>query len=57
MNGKELALRIAEVSPNTRILYASGYTDNHIVHSGSLDEGIDFIQKPFSVRGLGACTE
>ena len=52
MNGKELALKIAEMFPEIRILFASGYTDNHIVHSGSLDEGIDFIHKPFSVKDL-----
>jgi len=30
----------------------SGYTDDVIVHHGVLEEGIAFIQKPFSILGL-----
>jgi DNA-binding response OmpR family regulator len=30
----------------------SGYTDNVIAHHGILEEGIDYIQKPFTVEGL-----
>jgi len=30
----------------------SGYTTNVIAHSGILDEGVQFIQKPFTVKGL-----
>lgn len=52
MNGKELYERVAELHPHIRVLYASGYTDNVIAHHGVLDEGIHFIQKPFSVHGL-----
>ena len=32
----------------------SGYTDNVIAHHGILDEGIQFIQKPFSIQALTA---
>jgi len=52
MNGKELAKKVLKQFPDCRILYASGYTDNHIVHEGSLEEGINFIQKPYSVAQL-----
>jgi len=52
MNGKELYERVVELHPHIRVLYASGYTDNVIAHHGVLDEGIHFIQKPFSVQGL-----
>jgi PAS domain S-box-containing protein len=48
MNGKELFSRIAEQFPSIRVLYMSGYTDDFIVHHGILDEGIQFIQKPFT---------
>ena len=30
----------------------SGYSEDIISHEGALDEGIPFIQKPFSVQGL-----
>jgi len=32
----------------------SGYTANAIAHRGILDEGVYFIQKPFSIKDLAA---
>ena len=52
MNGKELSDEIAMMYPDAKILYASGYADEHIVHSGALEPGIHFIQKPYSVHSL-----
>jgi DNA-binding NtrC family response regulator len=52
MNGRELYFEIKSLNPEIRVIYASGYTDNVIAHHGVLDEGINFIQKPFSVQGL-----
>jgi signal transduction histidine kinase len=52
ISGRELADRIAEIRPEIKVLYMSGYTDNAIVHHGVLREGIKFIQKPFTVEGL-----
>lgn len=54
MNGKELYGKVAEKRPGIRVLYMSGYTDDVIAHHGLLEEGINFIQKPFSVQGLAA---
>jgi PAS domain S-box-containing protein len=52
MGGKELSEKILKRLPDAKILFTSGYTDNHIVHSGTLDEDVNFIHKPFSIEGL-----
>jgi two-component system cell cycle sensor histidine kinase/response regulator CckA len=54
INGKELFARLAGQFPGLRVLYMSGYTNNVIAHKGVLDEGIHFIQKPFTVFGLAS---
>ena len=52
MNGKDLFTEVAEKYPGIKVLYMSGYTDNVIAHHGVLEEGVQFIQKPFAVNGL-----
>jgi PAS domain S-box-containing protein len=52
MNGRELAQRISEIRPQTKILYMSGYTENVIGHNGTLDAGVQLLQKPFTLRDL-----
>jgi len=52
MNGKDLAKKVVSLFPDIVCLFMSGYTDNVIVHHGVLDEGIHFIQKPFSKQIL-----
>ncbi|MFH1742174.1 MAG: PAS domain S-box protein, partial [bacterium] len=52
MNGRELAERLTRLKPGTKCLFMSGYTANVIAHHGVLEEGVRFIQKPFSVEVL-----
>ncbi len=54
MNGRELAERLASRYPGLRCLYMSGYLAGGIAHHGLLDEGIHFLQKPFSLNSLAA---
>jgi two-component system, cell cycle sensor histidine kinase and response regulator CckA len=48
MNGRELARKVLETRPDTKVLYMSGYTDNAIVHNGILDPDLAFLQKPIT---------
>ncbi|MHB9115295.1 MAG: response regulator, partial [Thermoleophilia bacterium] len=53
MNGRELAEALAERQQTpAAVLFMSGYTKNAIVHDGRLDEGINFLEKPFSPEAL-----
>jgi len=52
MDGKALSLMIKEKSPDVKIIYMSGYTDDIIFPYEILEEGINFIQKPFSQKDL-----
>jgi PAS domain S-box-containing protein len=47
MNGRALAEQLGAFRPNLKCLYMSGYTADVIAHRGILDEGVNFIQKPF----------
>jgi CheY-like chemotaxis protein len=54
MNGRDLAKNILSLYPRAKPLFMSGYTADVIAHQGVLDEGVFFIQKPFSARDLAA---
>ncbi|MBM3301405.1 MAG: response regulator, partial [Deltaproteobacteria bacterium] len=52
MNGRELLERMRDLKPELKCLYMSGYTADTIAHHGILEQGIHFVQKPFSVKNL-----
>ena len=52
MNGRDLAKNLLSLYPNVKRLFMSGYTADVIAHHGVLDEGVHFIQKPFSKKDL-----
>jgi PAS domain S-box-containing protein len=47
-SGRELAARIMASRPGIHVLYMSGYTENVITSTGTLEQGLAFLQKPFS---------
>ena len=52
MNGQVLADHVRELRPGIRVLYTSGYTRTVIVDHGVVDEGIDFLAKPYTIGQL-----
>jgi PAS domain S-box-containing protein len=54
MNGWDLARRLLSLHPKLKCLFMSGYTADIIAHDGVLDDGVHFIQKPFSMGDLAA---
>lgn len=52
LRSTELARQTRERLPDVAVLFTSGYTDNAIVHSGRLDEGIELLSKPYTHETL-----
>ncbi len=47
MSGRELSDAASALRPDLRVLFASGYTENAIVHNGRLDAGVQLLSKPY----------
>ena len=54
MGGLELATRMKELHPETRVLFMSGYPDEAIRCQEGLTEDVEIMQKPFSMKSLAA---
>ena len=52
MNGRDLAAKLLPLCHNLKSLFMSGYTADIIARQGVLDVGVNFIQKPFSIKAL-----
>ncbi len=52
MNGRDLAKHLLSLYPTLKRLFMSGYTADVIAHHGVLDEGVHFLQKPFTLETL-----
>jgi len=54
MNGRELAERLRSAQPSLKCLFMSGYTADVIAHRGVLEEGVQFMPKPFTLQALAS---
>jgi PAS domain S-box-containing protein len=53
MRGPEVAERLKESRPGVTVLFASGYTQDTIARDGVLEDGVNFLQKPYTLWKLG----
>jgi len=52
MSGREVCKALQVDRPELKCLFLSGYTADVIAHRGVLDDGVHFLQKPFTVDQL-----
>ena len=50
--GRMVAEQIAESHPETKVLYLSGHTKDHLVRNDVLDDAVHFVQKPFGPAAI-----
>jgi CheY-like chemotaxis protein len=54
LGGRGMVDELHEMSPEIRVLFMSGYTDNEILRRGIRTSETDFLQKPFTAESLCA---
>ena len=52
MGGYQLSERIITIYRSIKVLYITGYTENHIFDKGFLKPGLSLLQKPFTPSAL-----
>jgi len=52
MSGRDLVKQLAQLRPETKVLYLSGYTEDAILSEGTIETGSSFLQKPFTLQNL-----
>ena len=52
MSGTDLARRLREQRPKTRVLYTSGYAENAIAREAPFDPALAFLPKPYIAETL-----
>ncbi len=53
VQGNDLVRLLTSSRPDLLVLYMSGYPRDSIVHGGRLDEGVNYLQKPFTPKDFG----
>lgn len=51
-NGRQLADAARARREDLKVLFATGYARNAIVHNGRLDPGVELLVKPYTYAGL-----
>jgi len=51
-NGRQVADQLLQMRPGLLVIFMSGYAENAIVHHGVLEEGLEFLEKPFTQTAL-----
>ena len=54
MNGSELSTKLRSLLPKLKTLFMSGFTADIIASNSVLDNGVNFVQKPFNFKSLTA---
>ncbi|HKY79977.1 MAG TPA: ATP-binding protein, partial [Sphingobium sp.] len=52
MNGADIARQALARRPGLKVLFATGYARNAIIHHGRLDPGVELLTKPFTYADL-----
>jgi DNA-binding NtrC family response regulator len=52
MTGKDLGERLLKENPKLKVIYASGYSTDVAAKDFSLEEGVNFLSKPFQAQKL-----
>jgi CheY-like chemotaxis protein len=52
MSGRQLKEALATLRPGTSVLYMSGHAEDAVIRHGAHNEGVAFIQKPFTPETL-----
>jgi len=52
MSGREFAIELLRLRPNTKLLYVSGYPDDVVLQNGISMQGMLYLQKPYPLKDL-----
>ncbi len=53
LNGRAFAEKLQKERSEAKVLFVSGYTEDIILHHGTLEAGTSFLTKPFTQETLG----
>jgi CheY-like chemotaxis protein len=52
ITGQQLGARLLEARPDLPVVYTSGYSQEFVQSGDRLREGVNFLQKPYTIDGL-----